>query len=130
MDSELEEKALFSLSVSWIMPHILLCLSTFITDHCFSLGVFQNPCPIVVCILTFWGSWCKYLCLCLLLLTDHGTLICCAKFLNSCLSPRHIDIRDKCKANAIPWFVMKYLSHALPRFLFVSVFKIYIHIYK
>ena len=95
-------------------------VSCVITDHSFSLGVFQNPCPILVCISTFRGSWYKYLFLCMLLLTDHGTLICSAVLLNSHFSPRRHC--DKCKVSAIPWLVVKYQSHALPRFFFVSLF--------
>jgi hypothetical protein len=94
-----------------------------ITDHSFSIGVFQNSCPILVCISTFRGSWYRYLFLCLLLLTDHGTPICSAVLVNSHFSPRlHTDNRDKCKVSAIPCLVVKYHSHALPRFLFVSIF--------
>ena len=91
------------------------------TDNSFSLEVFQNPCPSLVCILTFRGSWYNYLFLCLLLLTDHGTHICSAVLVNSHYSLRlHTDSRDKCKVSDIPWLV-KYHSHALPRFFFCSL---------
>lgn len=92
------------------------------TDHFLPLGIFQNPCPILICILTFRGSWYKYLFLCLLLLTDHATLMCSAVLVNSHYSPRlHTDNRGKCKGSAIPWLVVKYHSHALPRFFFSSL---------
>jgi len=94
-------------------------VSCVITDQTFSLGVFQNPCPI----LTFRGSSYKYMFLCLLLLTDHGTLIYSAVLVNSHFSPRlHSDNKDKCKVSAIPWLVVKYQSHALPRFFFPPFF--------